>query len=675
MIIKNRILEYIHIYDPVKFSLIYSTKAMIAIFISVIISYYFFSAPLMVWAVLTPMYVFFLNSSISDKSTKVIYLILFVLISVFSVFIFSVVANIGYGSYLFIPASIFAFIVGISSAYSKDLQIMLTYVFINALVSCIYALSSIQISIIDGLLVVLISGSTAIIVRFLISFGKYGRFTINTFSSLILSVRDMLNNIYDDKLFIEYKLRIFEQINNLKINLNTQSAKIKDSHLIKDTRRVLFYLQRIEDICHSLASLHNYFLLNKHNKIYLDVKNEIDYNLRELSKIFTYKPPRLKRVALNRAENEDKVFISLLKIIYSKMDFFRKASNDKVKLDVIVERHNDINSFLKVFSFSNATFRYALKYSFIIAISVFIATYWKMENGIWISLCAISIIRGNMGNTREVINDYFIGTLIGFILGFFIVVLFKNTMFFVPLFLIIIFCVLYFKVYPYRFWITMVSIALVMMFSLLNDNFIYLIFERVIDICIGALLVIVVFLTVLVNKHDISVLLSFKNTISYLSTLLESVNNANGVNRPYFIQQENAYLSEYNNLSNIINYIPLEYHTIYTENDLESFVKARDNIELLNQNLMQFGNYLNSMPVTKHEQVLYDNDISILLSRFDMINKMIDGRNHFFRTDIDNGFLCEDEKCLVIISSIFKLQNELYSLLYKVVKRVGVNVA
>lgn len=672
MVLKNKILEYIHIYDPVKFSLIYSIKAIVAIFLSLFISYYLFSKPLMVWAVLTPMYVFFLNSMITDKNTKIIYLMLFVFLSVVSVLLFNIIANIDYGEYLFIPASIFAFIVGISSAYSKDLQTMLTYVFMNALVSCIYVLSNVEINVIDGLLVVLISGSIAIIIRFMVSFGKYGQFTIKTFSSLILSVRDMLNNIYDDKLFVYYKIRIFEEINNLKINLNTQSAKIKDSHLIKDVKRVLFYLQRIEDICHSLSSLHNFFLLNINNKIYLDVKNEIDYNLCELSKIFVYQNPKLKYTALNNAKNEDKIFVSLLKIIYSKMDFVNRVSNDEVKLNIIVERHNDIKSFLKVFSFYNTTFRYALKYSFIIAISIFMATYLKMENGIWISIGAISIIRSNMGNIYQAIKDYFIGTLIGFGLGFIFVSIFKDTIFFIPLFILVIFCVLYFKVYPYRFWMIIISIALVMMFSLFNDNFINLIFQRLIDISVGALLVVIVFLTILVNKYDRSILLSFKDNIMYLYNLLECIKDIKNINQSYFINRENIYLNEYNNLSNIISCIPLEYHTIYTKRDLDSFIKAKNDIELLNQNLIRLNDYLHSLNISKDELVLYDNDISILLSRFDMLGKMIESKNHFFRTEFDSGFLCNDDKCLAIMTSIFRLQNNLYNLLFPIFNRVRI---
>lgn len=640
---------------------------MIAIFISLAINYYLFGIVSAVWAVLMPIYIFFLNESISDKDTKIFYLFLFVFLSCVFVFIFHFIAIFNGGIWLFIPASLFAFVVGLSSVYSKDLQTILTYVFFNALVSCIHALSSSPININDELMIIMIGGGVSIGVRFLISFGRYGRFTIKTFRSLLFSTRNMLDNIYSKEAFLQSKIRLAEQINNLKINLNTQSAKIKDPHLIKDMKRVLFYLQKLEDIYHSLSSVHNYFVQNANNPLYRKVKDEIDFNLNELSKIFIYKKPHIKKDELNLCCDEDKVFLSLLKIIYNKIDSFHKVSNDEIKLNVILKEKKDLSSFLSVFSLDDLTFRYAIKYAFVIAISILIAIYSRMENGIWIAIGAISMVRQNIGTIRDAIKDYLLNSFIGFIIGFIIVVLFRDSVIFIPLFSIMIFFVLYLKVYPYKIWISTLSIALVMMFALLNDDFVVLLFERLLDITIGAILVIAVFLTVLVNKRDKSTIVLFNQAIINLKELLESINNSS---QPDFIKKENYYLISYHELIDITDHIHNDYHTIYTKDDIKSILKTTNYLDLLNQNLIQLNDYLHSFEIPKDEVVLYTNDVNILISRLDMLSKMLSNKSFFFRVDIEAGFLYKNEGFNAIASSIFDLQNKIYASLSPTLSRV-----
>ncbi|PAF42566.1 FUSC family protein [Helicobacter sp. 11S03491-1] len=661
--IKNYFLRYIYIYDPGYFSLIYAIKTLIAVFLSILINYFLFGFTIIIWAGLLPIYIYFLNTLIGDKQTKLKYLILFVLLSCLAVFIFSIFA--GLGLWLFIPVVVLTFVVGMSSVYNTDLQKVLSMVLINGLVACIYINSNMPISLRDEILTIFIGGMIGISMHFFISFGKYGKFTKKNFPTLLFDLELMIKNIDNSIDYIKIRNQTLTQIETIKYILNSKAGKIKDPYLIKNTKRTLFYLYRIEEICHSINSIHHYFSSGKNDLLFYRVQGEIINNLKELSRMFEGHRPHLSKNILEEVLTSDtnQVFVSSIKIIYNKIESFRRGGEEEAYLTQPIT-HKNFQEVFRAFRYKNPTFRYSIKYAIALGATIFIARFLNIDHGIWITMGAMAIVKPNLGSIKDASKEYFLGTFLGFVAGILFVVLFGKTVVFYPLFAIVIFLFIYLRVYPYSIWSAMMMIAFIMMFAMLKEDFLELIFNRLLDVLIAFGVVFGAFWLIWPKYSSDDIMPNIKNSILLLDKLAGMIYGDLrylDAKRRQFLSIENKFFEQYNLLNVSINDARKE-NKFYSQEDIQNALKAIKYLDALNQNINKLYDYLLNLPkeyLNTHQE-LFDNDIKLLITRYEMLTKLIDGMPYYFKEEKDGRFLATEERFSMIIDDIFVLQNQLY---------------
>lgn len=657
---KNHFLRYVYVYDPGYFSLIYSLKTLIAVFLSIVINYFLFGPSILVWAALSPIYIYFLNTLMGDRY-KIRYLILFILFSCLAVFIFSIFSR--YGLWLFLPVMMMAFVVGISSVYSLDLQKVLNMVLINGLVACIYVNSDIPIRLQDEVLTIFIGGFIGIIMLYFISIGKYGKFTKKNFPSLLFDLELMIANISNPRDYFKIRNQTLIQIESIKHILSSRAGKIKDPHIIKNTKRTLFYLYRLEEIYHSINSIHYYFNSNKIDDLFYSIKDEIILNLRELSKMFYGYRSNLSKKALDEVLNSNcnQVFASSVKIIYNKMESFRRGGEEDAYLAQVMPSKNlsDIFNAIKELT---PVCRYSIKYCITLGATIFIAQCLKIDHGIWIAMGAMAIMRPNLGSIKDISKDYFLGTFVGIVCGILLVGLFDKTPVFYPLFIVVLFLFIYLRVYPYAIWSGVMMVAFVMMFSMLKEDFLELIFGRILDILIAFCVVFGAFWFIWPKYSGDDVMPSIKENLSFLEKLLGLINgNIDFLvsKKREFSALESEFFNQYNLLSTSINDAKEEKNT-YSKEDIKNALNALNCIDSLNQNTNKLYDYLCNFENLNENKELFYNDIKLVLTRYEMLIKAINGLPYYFKEEKDGRFLATDDRFNMIIEDIFVLQNQLY---------------
>ncbi|PAF47259.1 hypothetical protein BKH46_04035 [Helicobacter sp. 12S02634-8] len=668
------ILRYMHLYDPGYFSLIYAFKTLIAVFLSIFINVLLFGPAVIVWAGLLPIHIYFLNTLIGDRPSKIKYLIAFVCLSALAVWIFSIVAD--YGVWLSVPVVVLAFIVGIVGAYSIDLQKVLNMVLINGLVACIYVDSQISLSLNHEILTILIGGGSGILLQLFVFVGKYGKFTKKRFPPLLFDLELMLQSITDTADYPQIRDKTLQQIESIKYIFNSQASKIKDPHTVKNAKRALFYLYRIEEIYHSIDSIHHYFTTQGFPKLFTHLQREMIHNLKELSKLFEAHRPHLERNALQealRADNIaiDRVFINSIKIIYNKMESFRRGGEEEAYLAQFVPPKT-LKDILGVFQYAHPIFRYSIKYALVLGASIFVARYLKIDHGMWIAMGAIAIIRPSLGSIKGISKDYVIGTFIGLLAGIGLVMVFGGTQVFHLLFLVVLFLFIYLKVYPYCLWSGVMMVAFVMLFASLRADFLPLIFDRFLYILIGFGIVFGAFWFLWPKYSRDEVIPNIKNNILQLkkltATILEGLGTMMDARRE-FLGLQSVFFTQYNQLNASIQEAAKE-NNIPNTSEITHALNALKYIDHIHQNTNKLYDYLLHIPQAElcDNRELFKNDMTLLLTRYEMLSKLIDGLPYYFKEEKDGRFLCMEEKFSMIVDNIFDLQNQLYLVVLSKIK-------
>ncbi|PAF52634.1 FUSC family protein [Helicobacter sp. 13S00477-4] len=669
---KNWILKYIYVYDPGYFSFIYSIKTLIAMFLSILVNTLLFGWIMAVWAGIIPIYIYFLNTLLSEKEARLKYLVLFIFLSCVVVFIFSITAN--FGLWLLAPVMLLTFFTGISAVYSLDLQKVLNMVLINGLLACIYVNSGVVIELKNEILTIFIGGMIGIFMQFFISMGKYGKFTKKNIPSLLFDLELMIANISNFNDFVKIRNQTLLQIDTIKHILSSQAGKIKDPHIIKNTRRILFYVYRIEEICHSINSIHHYYCnCKKPSDMFCYLQDEMIFNLKELSKMFHGQRVLFSQKALEMLFSSDanKVFINSIKIIYNKMDSFRRGGEEEAYLTEFLPKKT-FKDVLKAIEYFNPTFRYSLKYSLTLGTTIIIAEYFKINHGIWIAMGAIAIIKPNLGGIKDIGKDYFLGTFLGLFIGITFVVIFGKTLIFYGLFVLVLFLFIYLKVFPYAVWSTTMMIAFVMLFAILKEDFLISIFNRFLDILIGFGVVFISFWFIWPKYGSDDMLPNIKNIILLLEKLTGVISNnldSMGAKKRQFLNIQSDFFLKYDILNNSINEARKEKNSYQKEN-IKNASEAASCIDLLQQNTNKIYDYLLSFPqneLTIYKEI-FENDIRLINTRYEMLQKFLDGLPYYFKKEKDGRFLAQDERFSMIIDEIFMEQNQLYLAIFSNLK-------
>ncbi len=668
--------KYMQIYDPGYLSFMYALKAMVAISISIIVHYFIFGPQVLVWATMTPIQVFLLNATLSQQADRKIHMFGFAVFSTFAVGFFTIIAQRALGSHnlydvwwLGVPVLILSFCVGMSRAHSIDLYRMFVPVVVNSLVAAIYVDSNVILPIKQSMFVVFSSASIGIIIGFLLlnNPGNYGKYTQVYYPLVLSHLKNMVKNINSNKEFSIYKDLTFSMIHNIKQTMQTKSSLYNDNYMIKNIKRAIFYIYRIEDIYLMVNILPEYKIAKK----YPLLQHEIIENIDKLSKIFAGRIPNIEKQQVNKilsikkATSKEKALQNILKILYYKMESFcRVSKNADPAFNPPAKK--SFKNIIKAFDYKNVTFRFSVKYSLAIVLSLIFATTLNINRGIWISLGVVSVVRPSIGGMQNISKEYFLSAAIGIGIGI-ILSVFANSYVFYFLFIILIFLVVYLRVFPFWLWSGFMMCGFVMMYSILYEDFLHYVIDRLFDIGVGVIFAMVVFKTIWPRFSHNNLKPLITKQVVLLKSVFELIKDSKENIKPldnHTIQVKHAeFLHNTEELKNTLR----DSKSEKAEAKNQIVIYGFDLINVLESLIIKVNELIQicvSHEYNKDYQEIYINDIKALETRFEMIEKLLSNKPHYFRFEENAVFLSDENTHFAWITrEIFQCQNKLYNLL------------
>ena len=646
--------RFIYVYDAGFFGLIYAIKAMIAICISGTICYTLLGGQVLIWSVMMGMYVFFLNGFRSNKDMDWKYLVLFVafvcaLIPIFGIWEESL--------WLIIPSMILAFGIGISEVYDSDLPKVLTLALISALVANIYAGSHPEISLWQCVVAAFIGGSVSIGIRLFISFGQYGKFIQTQFVAMLFELSMMSENL-GTKDYDTIKTQTLNHISLLKSKLTSASAKIKDAHLIKNHKRALFYLYKLESVCYVL-DLMNYYFLHHRSTLLIQAQKEMTSNLYELSHIFYGKKPSItKKSLLNAMENNaDSEWINALKIFYSKIESFTRLSSLQSQAFVENTTPKTLKIMRDALAHNPYPLLYGIRYAGAIGLAMFFAKFCQINHGAWIALGVVTMMHPNIGTIKTLGKDSILGSLIGLLLGVSLVFIAWDSPLLYIIFVLNLFLVIYFKTYPFVLWSLVLMLEFVLMFALVDNNFIELIAYRFSDILLGFLFAFFISKILYPRYSADDLLPQIKLCLEHFATLTLDLEQS----QSKVLEGQNKLVRSLDELSLLITQSQND-KKLYSPHTLKLFDELMRDFYQLKESLIMLCERV--IDREKKLETLLNNDLKALRVRYEMLCAMIESQPYYFKTDEDERFLLKDESIYPIVREIFELQNRVYNFLH-----------
>ncbi|MCE3036657.1 FUSC family protein [Helicobacter sp. faydin-H20] len=666
--IKRDFLHFISLYDAGYISFVYSLKALFASVLSAVIVCIIFDFDLVIWAASIPIHLYFLNVVLVEQKQTIWYFVGFILLTALIVFLFCTI--LPYAFYFALLLMCVGFIAGIIGSYQMDLQRVVNMSLIDGLIACIYIKSGADVTLFELIVAVFISGVIGIFTHFFMSLKKYGKVTRKYFPDLLLNLALMANNLHRNSDFIKIRYRILNQMEFIKKILNSKAANMKDSHTIKNTKRALFYLYRIEEIYQCLNAIHNDTKIKE--KKFIPIRKEIVANIRELKKIFDGSLAHLKHRAIDKMDSEDfgHSLVNIVKIIYNKMHSFRRGGEEK---DYFVEARNKktLKVVFQAIKNRDHFFYYGVKYAFVLGIAILIADVFNMSHGAWIAMACVAIMRPNLGGVKHVGKEYILGVLAGLVGGLLLVFLTQGSLFFYFFFVLVVFGFIYFRAFPYGLWASFMMMAFIMMFSLVYGNSYLLILDRFIDIALAFLIVFFAFLIFWPKYSTDEIFPNIQEGLVYFDSfyakILENFDSLGGLHQKINLKQK-EFLSIYNTLET--NIIEAKKEKNHMQKDMQLLRNSLRYLEFLNQNTLKLYYLLVErwQENLKQEKELYMNDLQLLKTRYEMMNRAMQDNTFYFKEQQDGRFMVNEVVFKEIVMQIFNAQNGLFKILESIKK-------
>src|SRR5690554_1149965 len=143
---------------------------------------------------------------------------------------------------------------------------------------------------------------------------------------------------------------------------------------------------------------------------------------------------------------------------------------------------------LQHFSFTSIVFRHALRLTIALVFAYLLGSLFEIQNSYWIMLTVLVILRPNYGLTKERAKDRIIGTIIGGVVAFGIVLLTQNVIIYGVLAVISLFLAFALTQQNYRWAAAFITINVVFIYSFITPNAFSIIQYRVLDTILGGLI-------------------------------------------------------------------------------------------------------------------------------------------------------------------------------------------
>ncbi|STP12582.1 putative inner membrane protein [Helicobacter mustelae] len=659
--LKERFRHFIGLYDPGYISFIYAQKALFASILSALLAVLIFGVNLGIWGALIPIHLYFLNVILVEQKQTIWYFVLFLILAALFCYLFYLV-------FLFPNPFLFAillmgigFIAGILGSYQMDLQRVVNMSLVDGLIAYVYMKSGIPIGIKEQIIVLFLGGGIGIFTHFFMSFKKYGKISRKYFPDLLIKLEFMVEHLNKPKDFIHLRYQVFQQIEFIKRILNSKAISMKDPHTIKDTKRALFSLYRIEEIYQCINAIHEDACITSKN--FLPIRREIIFNIRELRKIFDGHIAHLRENAMQKMRPEDfgHSLLNIIKIIYSKCHSLRRGGQEE---DYFLEARNKKKPKAIWQSIKNRDpyFYFSIKYSLVLGISVFVSDLFDMSHGAWIAMACVAVMRPNLGGVKNIGKEYLIGVLMGLVIGVLIIMLTQGSVLFYFFFMLVIFGFIYFRAFPYRLWASFMMMSFIMMFSLVYSFSYALILDRFMDIFLAFGIVFCVFLFFWPRYSASEILPNIKASFSFFQDFYETIIK-NFENLGYLQNPIRSYQQRFLDIYNL-----LETHLREAKKEKKSLQDVRFSyqglkyLDLLCQNTFKIYYMLLEMPRDKilEQKELYINDLKLLKVRYEMMNRSLENHSFYFKQHQDDRFLSQDVVFSEVVKMIFETQNKIF---------------
>lgn len=644
----DRFKRTIHLYDPGYFSLIYALKATLTTFLCAGLGTVFFGSSVVIWAGFQTIFLYYLSLLLSDKDHEIRYLLLFITISCLNVLLFYPMAH--FGAWLCIPISMVTFLVGMSTAYSLDLHKVCNMALSNGLVTCLYVDAQTPINLKQILIMVIVLGTLSIAIQYFIIVSKYSYFTKKRFTTLLSSMELVLRYVNSPIDYNMIKTKVLAQIHNTKVVLTSRSSKIKDPYAIQNIQRALFQLHALEEMYHSIHSIYADFT----HPALEPIRLELVENLRLLAGIFSNQNIHLQKKALANLDPQlDKVLQNSIGIIYNKMEVFLMGGQESL-IYTDPAHKSSLKNVWKALHFKHPVFQYASKYALVMGIAVFIARYFGFNHGMWIAMATLFVSRSSLGSTKEAQAELIVGSSIGLVLGLIVVGLFAKSPIFYAFLVCSVFLFIYLKVYSYVTWSASLMFAFVLCFSLFKYNFVDIVAFRFIDIILGILIVYIVFLFVWPKYDKDEFIQHARHLIATLHHLLETTTH----NKPRVaLEVQNAFLRQLDAFKLCLKNARTETPDLST---LESLSKSLQSFDTLDTCSYRLCDYFLNTAMSKDQQVLVNNNVRLILSRYTQMLNYLHNKPHYFKTKEGGRLIKVDNELDALLETMFFAQNKLF---------------
>ncbi|MFD1551822.1 hypothetical protein DNU06_02010 [Putridiphycobacter roseus] len=150
-----------------------------------------------------------------------------------------------------------------------------------------------------------------------------------------------------------------------------------------------------------------------------------------------------------------------------------------------------LNVLIQSLSLGSKMFRHALRFTIAIVFAFLLGYFFNIENTYWILLTIVVIMRPSYGLTKERSKDRIIGTIIGAVIAFSIVLITQNVVLYSILAYVSFIVAFSLIQQNYKSAAALLTISIVFVYSLIHPNSFEVIQFRVIDTAIGAAIAVI----------------------------------------------------------------------------------------------------------------------------------------------------------------------------------------
>ncbi len=634
-------MSFIKRYDPAKFGLTFALKATITFILAVFLGYIFGTLTGAVYAANAVICIFFIDSL--DGTTRHKFALLLAYIALGSLAIIFVKATYSVAFLILVPTFLWLFCVQAINAFSANFYKILHATTMCGTVTLIMLTSLPELVLTDAIFGFVIGGFLATFFR-LARFGKYGKFTAKIHTLLLSDLIKMSEEIKEGKDFDKAAETTHKHINEFKAIFEHRSSTIKDAQTIIYHSKSIFYLYKLEDIFHALISLKSYQHKVKDKDLVERVFCELTQNLKELKKIFVGGEVELKNEAfLCVQETQWTLFASSLKVAYDKFRLIKEGGEDKLNLQS--KPPKSFYKFVKNFSLKGESALSSLRIATSVTLAIFIALVTKIDHGVWIAIGVLTITKNSAYLTLLNGIDQIKGNIVGLFFGLMLVFGLKNLAlaYFVVL-LAFIFLAFYLKLFPVFYFSVAFMTAFVMIFYLMQHNFVELVLLRVVDILAGFLIAFALSFAFKNHSNRLILKAKFTKTLNLVSELMLFKS---------FVKVEKDAIGALQ-----------EYKLAIRQSDKRGIAALRRSLTLFkslhetNLLISNLRDYTKIRAIRGESDFL--NDTKIIITRFEMIKKKIDKLPNYFYDDLEDKWFSKDEKLLYILRRIANEQRKIY---------------